>query len=136
MKKILLLALAVAILPNASMAFQYGNSVPFSMYSATSGTAVKSAAYNVRGFKVKTVTVQGVAIAGHTDAALSGTVLVECGPTASGPWTTCNQSQSSAGADVTTTANDTITWMDANAYIRASWAKTAGLVKVWLNWTE
>lgn len=136
MRKILALAaILVAMFATSAFANAFGNYVPFSQYSATSGTAVKSSAINVRGFKTKTVTVQGVAVAAHANAALSGTVLVECGPTASGPWNTC-VANDYAQTGITTTSNGTFTWSDAAAYIRASWAKTAGEVNVWLNWQE
>jgi hypothetical protein len=134
MKHILILALAIA-LPSMASAAAFGNYVPFSMYSAVDGTAVKSGAINVRGFKTKTVTVQGVAIAGHANAALSGTALIECGPTSSGPWTTCTANDYAQTA-VSTTSNTNITFTNAAAYVRASWAKTAGLVSVWLNYVE
>ena len=135
--KTLLLSLALVIaFTTSAFASQFGNTVPFTNYSATSGTAVKSSAYNVRGFKLKTMTVQGIAVAAHAAAALSGTVLIECGPTSSGPWVTCAQDQTADGGAVSTTANAMMTWVDASPYIRASWAKTAGEVSVWLNWQE
>lgn len=133
--KRLFLALALCLTSSTVALAGYGNGVPFSNYSAANGTAVKSQAYNVRGFNVKTVTVQGVAVAGHTDTTLSGTVLVECAPTSSGPWTTCTANDYAQTA-VSMTANGNMTFTNAAAYIRASWAKTAGLVKVWLNWQE
>jgi len=130
-----LAALLVAMFATSAMANAFGNFVPFSNYSATSGSAVYSAAVNVRNFKTKTVTVQGVAVALHANAALSGTVLIQCGPTSSGPWYTCVDN-SYAQTGITTTSNAVFTWSDASAYIRASWAKTAGEVNVWLNWQE
>lgn len=135
MKHLLVLTAALVAFSTSAFAAGYGNGVPFSNYSAANGTAVKSQAYNVRGFKVKTVTSQGVATAGHTDTTLSGTVLVECGPTASGPWTTCTANDYAQTA-VSMTANGNMTFTNAAPYIRASWAKTAGQVKVWLNWQE
>lgn len=136
MKKILSLVLLASLFATSAFALDVGNAVPFSMYSAASGTAVKSTAYDVRRFKTKTVTVQGYDMASPSAAAsLSGTALVECGPTSSGPWTTCVDN-SYAQTAVSTTANGTRTWTDASAYIRASWAKTAGRVKIWLNWNE
>lgn len=138
MKKLFSLFLALAFcfaLSASAYAAAFGNAVPFSNYSATSGTAVKSSAYNVRGFKTKTITVQGVAVEAHADTTLSGTVLLECAPTASGPWTTCIANDYAQTA-VSMTANGNMTVTNAAAYIRASWAKTAGLVKVWLNWSE
>jgi hypothetical protein len=137
MKFLLVAAAALMAVAYTAPAFAAGSggAVPFSLYSATSATAVKSSAYKTRGFKTKTVTVQGVAIATHEDAALSGTVLVECAPSSAGPWSTCVDNGYAQTA-VSTTANGTRTWTDASAYVRASWAKTAGLVKVWLDWVE
>jgi len=135
MKIILSLIVTLALTASTAFAGQYGAAVPFSMYSATSGTAVKSSAFNVRGFTKKTMTVTGIAINTHAAAALSGTVLVECAPTSAGPWSTCIANDYAQTA-VSTTSNGTFTWSDAAAYIRASWAKTAGEVSVWLNWSE
>jgi hypothetical protein len=130
-----LIIVAVLCLPCLAVAGSYSSFVPFSAYSAASGTAVKSSAVNVRGYNVKTVTVQGIAVAGHTNATLSGTVLVECAPTSAGPWNTCIANNYAQTA-VSLTANGTQSWESASAYIRASWAKTAGEVSVWLNWQE
>lgn len=134
MKKLILSILCILAFSTQAMAFgPFGAAVPFNNYSATSSAAVYSAAYNVTGMNIKTLTVTGIAVAGHTPAALSGTVLVQCGPTSSGPWATCinnNYAQTAAS----TTANGSITWMDASPYIRASWSKTSGQVKAWLNW--
>ena len=135
MKTLLISLFAILALSGTSFASSYGQAVPFSNYSATSGTAVKSSVFNVRGFGKKTVTVQGIAVSGHANAALAGTVLVECGPTSNGPWNTCI-ANGYAQTAVSTTSNAIFTWSDASAYIRASWAKTTGEVSVWLNWTE
>lgn len=108
---------------------------PFSLYSAASGTAVYSSVINVTPFRKKTVTINGYAMAAKTEAALSGTALVQCGPTPSGPWTTCVNNNYAQTA-VSATANSTLTWEDVSSYIRVSWAKTAGRVSVWLNLSE
>jgi len=133
MKKMIFVVLAVLALSSSVFAANAGQWTPFSNLSTTSSAASYSAAQNVRGYRTKTVQVQGVAIAGHANAALSGTVLVQCGPTSNGPWATCTQSDRTA---VSTTSNAILTWNDAAAYIRLSWAKTAGLVNAWINWTE
>lgn len=138
MKRILLSLLALAFTAGSAMAAgSYGNAVPFSNFSTNSGSAQFSAAYNVRGFKVKSATLQGVLVADRTDSTyLPGTLAIQCAPTASGPWRTCINS-SYAQTAVSGTTNTVLTWTDASAYIRASWTKTAaGLVKVWLNWNE
>ncbi len=141
MNKIISLFMAVLLamaFSTAAFAGQFANNVPFTKYSTAyvAGFAtVYSSAYDVRMFKTKTVTVQGIAISGHTNTSLSGTVLIQCGPTSSGPWNTCVNS-SYAQTAISTTSNGTFTWSDAAAYIRASWAKTAGEVSVWLNYLE
>ena len=108
----------------------------FTLYSSASGTAVKSDAVYVGGFKKKTVFVQGYNMSTQAAASLSGTALVECGPTATGPWSTCTNSATATTVAVSTTANGMMSWDDAAQYIRASWAKTAGRVGIWLRWLE
>ena len=135
LKILLPLALILAMSTGSIAGVDYGASVPFSNYSAASGAAVYSSAYRVAGYSLKTVSITGTDMTTLAAAALSGTVLVQCGPTSSGPWSTCLNNNYAQTA-VSTTANGTLTWRDAAAYIRVSWAKTAGRVKVWLNWSE
>ena len=128
MEKVVSLITLIAVMALASAAFasQFGNAVPFSIYSGTSATHYSSV-WNVRGFKEKTVTVD------MTTVAATGTLLVQCGPTASGPWTTCVQED---GTAVTGTSSYILSWVDASAYIRASWARTTGKISTWFNWSE
>lgn len=125
------LALATAALagPNTKQL------VPFSYYSSASGSAVYSSVINVTPFRKKTVVVNGYTMSTTTSASLSGTALVQCGPTPSGPWTTC-VSNNYAQTAISMTANGSMTWEDVASYVRVSWAKTAGLVKVWINLSE
>ena len=109
--------------------------VPFSMYSSANSTAVYSTVINATPFRKKTVVVNGYNMSSTTSAALSGTALVQCGPTQAGPWTTC-VSNNYAQTAISMTSNGSMTWEDVSGYIRVSWAKTAGLVKVWLNLSE
>lgn len=109
--------------------------VPFSYYSSASTAAVYSSVINVMPFRKKTMVVNGYTMSTTTSAALSGTALVQCGPTSTGPWTTCVNNNYAQTA-VSTTANASVTWEDVSSYIRVSWAKTAGLVKVWINLSE
>ena len=132
MKKLILAAFAVLALADSAQAAQWKGFTPFSNLSTT-GSTVYSAAYNVEGFRSKTLQVQGIAVSGHSAASLSGTVLMQCGPTSNGPWTTCLQTDRTA---VSTTSNVILNWNDAAAYVRASWAKTAGEVSAWFTETE
>lgn len=117
------------------------NGTPFALYSAASAAVTTSAAINVRGFKTKTVTVSGATLGSNASSQtfknMSGTLLVQCGPTASGPWSTCIANDYAQTA-VSRTTNGIFTWSDAVAYIRLNW--TAGTVgtklKAWLNWQE
>ncbi len=109
--------------------------VPFSYYSSASGAAVYSSVVNVLPFRNKTVVVNGYTMSTTTSAALSGTALVQCGPTSSGPWTTC-VANNYAQTAISMTSNGSMSWADTASYVRVSWAKTAGLVKVWLNLSE
>lgn len=107
--------------------------VSFGQYSAASGTAVYSSAINATRFRHKTVQVNGYNMSTRAEAALSGTALVQCGPTSTGPWVTCAQED---GTAISTTANGVYQWSDVAAYVRVSWAKTAGRVSAWLNLSE
>ena len=109
--------------------------VPFSKYSAASGSAVYTSVINVMPFRKKTVVVNGYDMSTKAEASLSGTALVQCGPTTAGPWTTCVNNNYAQTA-VSTTANAALTWEDVSSYVRVSWAKTAGRVSVWLNLSE
>lgn len=109
--------------------------VPFGLYSAASGSAVYSSVINVAPFRKKTVFVNGYDMTTKAAAALSGTALVQCGPTSNGPWTTC-VSNNYAQTAISQTANGSMTWEDVASYVRVSWAKTAGRITVWLNLSE
>lgn len=124
MKKLFLaVILVLAMTVQAFAASDFGGSVPFNMYS-TAGTNY-SATYRVTGYRTKTVH------ADFTTGSASGTLLVQCGPTSSGPWVTC---QNEAGTAISTTTSKVMQWSDAVAYVRVSWAKTSGKIKAWLNW--
>ena len=122
-----LLALAFAFTASAADLKQV---VAFSQYSSASGSAVYSSAINVINYRHKTVQVNGYDMTTKASAALSGTALVQCGPTESGPWVTCAQEDSTA---ISATSNSVLQWSDVTHFIRVSWAKTAGRVSVWLN---
>lgn len=135
-----LVAFLVVALCSTAMAAANGGTA-FALYSAASAGVKNSSAINVRGFKTKTLTVSGATLASSAASAtyknMSGTFLIQCGPTASGPWSTCIANDYAQTA-VSRTTNGIFTWSDAAAYIRTQW--TAGTVgtklKAWLNWQE
>ena len=144
MKTILSLAILMAItlcchLP--AQAASYGGNA-FNLYSAAAGGVVTSSAISVRGFRTKTLTVSGATLNSNagtqTFKNMSGTLIVQCAPTASGPWATCTQSQVASAPAVSLTANNQLSWADAVSYIRLKWtASTLGTkLKAWLNWIE
>lgn len=139
MKTLVVLFMAVLFAVPA-MASQ--KQVVFPLWSSASAGTVTSSVVNASGFKYKTVIVNGATLtstaASITYKNMSGTIIAQCGPTSSGPWTTCNQGQSSAGADVSLTANDTMSWRDVVSYVRLKWtAGTLGTkIKAWLNLSD
>lgn len=132
---------ALVMVAFATPAFAGSGGAAFATYSAASAAVKTSAAQNVRGYKVKTLTINGVTLTSSADSLtfknMSGTVIVEGAPTSSGPWTTVIANDYAQTA-VSKTTNGTMTWSDAIAYIRVKWtAATSGQkVKAWLNWNE
>ena len=105
----------------------------FTNFSAANGTQVFSSPVNTSLYRFKSLMVQGVAVSGHTNTTLAGTLGVYCGPTAAGPfiqgtglWTTA------AGVALSTTSNTDIGWQSACPYIELGWTKTTGEVSAWL----
>lgn len=139
MKKVIVaFALVLYALP-AFAAGAGGNA--FALYSAASTAVKTSSAYKVTGYKTKTLTISGATLGSNATTTtfqnMSGTVVAECGPTSSGPWSTCVASDYAQTA-VSKTTNGTMTWSDAVAYIRLKWtaATTGHKLKAWFNWVE
>lgn len=130
---ILSLMLVLALAASALAEPNIKQVVSFGQYSAASGSAVYSSAINASRFRHKTIQVNGYDMTTKAAAALSGTALVQCGPTSSGPWVTCAQED---GTAISTTSNSSLQWSDVSAYVRVSWAKTAGRISAWLNLSE
>jgi hypothetical protein len=132
-----LFLLAIAIPSFAGTA----SGVAFQLYSGTSGQISTTAAYDVRKFSTKTMTVSGATVASTASSItfknMSGTAIAQCAPTSSGPWSTCVANDYAQTA-VSKTTDGTFTWRDAAAYIRLKW--TSGTVKTklkaYLNWLE
>lgn len=123
-------------------AFSAGNSSKsFPLYSSASAGVKTSAVYDVSGYKVKTLTVSGATLNSNNSATtfknMSGTAIVECGGTKSGPWATCVANDYAQTA-VSRTTNGQMTWTDASPFVRFKWtASTVGTkLKAFLNWTE
>lgn len=136
------LFIALMLIVYALPAFAAGSGgTAFATYSAASAAVKTSSAYNVRGFKTKSMTVSGVTLASSPSAPsfknMSGTVIAECAPTDTGPWSTCIANDY-AQTDVSRTTNGVFTWGDAVAYVRLKWtaATTGTKLKAWFNWTE
>lgn len=127
------LTLGILLIASVAMAAVSGQAIPFSHYSSPDTTTVYSSVYRVNNSRTKTVHVTGIATAGHTATTLDGTFLVQCGPSSNGPWSTCAQQD---GTAVSFTANGYMSWDGAEAYIRASWAKTTKQVSAWLTWID
>lgn len=137
-----MLIAAIMMVAFAIPAFAAGNGgTAFVLYSAASGAVKTSSVYDVRAFRTKTMTVSGATLASHATSTtfknMSGTAIVQCAPTSSGPWSTCIANDYAQTA-VSLTANNQITWSDAVAYIRFKWtaATTGTKLKAFLNWIE
>lgn len=144
MKKLTILftALAVMALAVSAIALESGSAIPFANTSAASLAVKTSAVYNVRGYSTKTLQLSGVTLGSSPSSItfknLSGTVIAQCAPSATGPWVGCGRWQDGTGSAVSMTTNSTMTWRDAAAYIRLQWTSgtIGGKIKAWLNWQE
>lgn len=143
MKKLVSFIILAAFVAFALPAFAVDTAEKaFALFSSASGTVRTTSVFSVLKYRNKTVIVNGATLASNASSTtfknMSGTLVAECGPTSSGPWTTCKQAQSSGGADVSITSNGHITWRDVVSYIRLKW--TGGTVgtklKAWLNLSE
>lgn len=135
-----LMAFLVVALCSTASALSYGNNA-FALYSGASAAVTTTSAINVRGFKTKSMAVSGVTLTSNpasiTYKNMSGTVLIQCAPTASGPWSTCIANDYAQTA-ISRTTNGIFTWSDAVAYVRLHWTAgtVGGKLKAWLNWQE
>jgi len=128
MKYILAFILSLALTAPA-VAGDWRSVALFSKYSSADTNAAYSAVVNTTGMKHKSFVVNGYNMSTLAADSLSGTALIQCGPTSSGPWFTCVQEDSTA---ISLTANGGLQWSDMYPFVRASWAKTAGRASVWL----
>ena len=140
MKKLYTLIAALALVAFAVPAFAVGSTssrVPFSNISAASAAVKTATVVNVSGYRTKTLTVSGVNLAGTGFKNMSGTVIAQCGPSDTGPWSTCVANDYAQTA-ISRTTNGTFTWSDAVAYVRLHWTSgtVGGKLKAWLNMVE
>lgn len=142
MKMIYALLIMVAFAVPCLAAGSGSGGTAFALYSASSAAVKTSAAFDVRGYKTKTLTVSGATLTSNASSLtfknMSGTAIVQCAPSTNGPWSTCTQAQVASAPTVSLTANNQLTWSDAVSYVRFKWtASTTGQkVKAFLNWVE
>lgn len=132
MKKICFLVLSVLLLASGAFAAdpEIRSVKVFDNHSGSAGVAVYSSVVNVSRFPQKSVMING-GYNGGTFGNYTGTVLLQCGPTVTGPWQTCKDAGNNA---VTSTANAHFNLSSTIQYLRASWTKTKHRVTVWLNY--
>lgn len=128
---------AFASIANAG---EVSTKVAFTNISAASAAVTTGTVYNTSGAKLKTLSVTGTSLgAGGLGAFknMSGTIIAQCAPTASGPWSTCVANDYAQTA-VSRTTNGQFTWTDISNYVRLKW--TAGTVetaiKAWLTFIK
>lgn len=111
--------------------------IPFNNASGASAAVKTSQVYNVVNFPNKTVHYSGVTLAGTAFKNMSGTVIAQCAPTSTGPWSTCIANDYAQTA-VSKTTNGSFTWRDFSSYIRFQWTSgtVGGKLKAWLNLSE
>ena len=136
----LLLSIALLAIASTAQAASY-NSKVFALYSASSAAVKSSEAINVKGYSTKTVYFSGATLGSNATTTtfknMSGTALVQCAPTSSGPWSTCIANDYGQTA-VSRTTNGSFTWRDGFHYIRLYWtAGTLGTkLKAYFNFVE
>jgi hypothetical protein len=141
--RIFLSIIMVLALATASFAAQPAikQAVPFSNASGASAAVKYSEVYNATYFPNKTLHYSGVTLtstlASPTFKNMSGTLLAQCAPAATGPWSTCvlnNYAQTAVSA----TTNGSFTWRDISSYVRFKWTSgtVGGKLKAWLNLSE
>lgn len=135
MKQFILTVFCLLVLAPVAFAATVVGQVPINGTTAASGTVTTSSTYFVNGYKTKSMSVTG--LTGSTFKNMSGTVVAQCAPTSSGPWSTCIANDYAQTA-ISRTTNGIFTWADAFPYVRFQW--TAGTVsttlKAWFYYSE
>lgn len=139
MKILVTISMVLALAASACASSDFGGVVAFSNISAASAAVKTSSAYYVGGYKMKTMHVSGVTLTSSPSSVtyknMSGTLIAQCAPTSSGPWSTCvANGYAQTAASVTT--NTSFTWTDVSNYIRLKWTSgtVGGKLKAWLNY--
>lgn len=97
-------------------------------------TSATSTVVQASNYRFKTLFVQGIAVSGHTNTTLNGTVAAYCGPTAVGPFNPCTGlSTTAVGGAISTTSNAVLTWADADQFVEFIFTKTSGEVSAWFS---
>lgn len=102
-----------------------------SLFTAQTTTGVSSAV-NTGLYTKKSVIING-SYTGGVYGNYSGTLLLQCAPTATGPWVTCKDSSGNAVSATTNTTFDLDTLVQ---YVRANWTKTKHNISVWLYYAK
>lgn len=137
----LITALAFFLTALPALAAEVTSKVPFSNMSAASAAVKTSSVYNVTGKRHKTLHVSGVTLTSSPSSVtfknMSGTLVAQCGPTASGPWSTCIANDYGQTA-VSKTTNGSFSWSDISNYVRLQWTSgtIGGKLKAWLNFSD
>jgi hypothetical protein len=133
-KILLVMCVGLALTAGTALAWGGNPAALAPQVFANQSTSATSSVVNVTNFRTKTLSVQGVAVSGHSNTTLSGTVAALCGPTAAGPFVACSGLiTTAAGAAVSTTSNATLTWTDSAQFMEVQYTKTSGECSVWLS---
>lgn len=124
MKNLILVTFAILALAVVAIAAEPVKQVTVPAIAATGSSAVIKAT----GYVNKTVHVTG-SDTGITFMNFSGTGIVECAPTTSGPWSTCAQED---GTAISFTAPGNLSWTGLSDYIRVTYTKSKHSLKAWL----
>ncbi len=132
---VLALLVITAGIANADSNWGYnGNPAALAVVFSNASTTQTSTVINVTNYRTKTLFTQGIAVSGHTNTTLSGTVAALCGPTATGPFTACSGLvTTSGGGSISTTSNAVQTWIDSSQFLEVTFTKTSGECSVWLS---
>lgn len=139
MKTIIFTIMALFTFATCSFASSYGSNA-FALFSSASASVKTTSAINVRGFKTKSIQVEGATLGSNAGSItfknMSGTLLAQCSMDNS-TWETCVANDYAQTA-ISRTTNGIFTWTDSFPYVRIQWTggTVGGKLKAWLHWTE
>lgn len=117
--------------PTVKAAESIQSKAMFNLYSSAVNTSNNSSVTDTGLNTRKTVFINGMA-SSSSFGNYSGSVTIQCAPTASGPWVTCKDK---GGSSAAATTNTVFNLDDLSRYIRAVYARTTNGIKkisVWL----